>query len=95
MLTVKYTHTYVHMNAHSSSCNVDKTLQLVHQKLREGAVYQVVPFNGKLVASVNNVVEIFSWSEESGELMEECSYSNNILALFVKTKGDFILVHLL
>ncbi len=70
----------------------DRTLQLVHQKLLEGAVYQVTAFNGKLAASVNNVVMVLSWSEESGELLEECSYSNNILALFIKTKGDFILV---
>ena len=55
-------------------------------------MYQVAPFNGMLVASVNNEVEIHSWAEEEGELKEICNYADNILALFVKTKGDFILV---
>ena len=27
-----------------------------------------------------------------GALKEECAYKNNILALYLKTKGDFILV---
>ena len=29
---------------------------MVHEKMEEGCVYQVVPFNGKLVASVNSTV---------------------------------------
>jgi len=33
-----------------------KTLQMVHERMEEGCVYQVVPFNGKLVASVNSTV---------------------------------------
>ena len=70
----------------------DNILQLVHQCVREGAVYQVAPFNGMLVSAVNNEVEIHSWAEEEAELKFVCNYSNNILALFVKTKGDFILV---
>ena len=70
----------------------DNTLQLVHQNVRAAAVYQVVPFNGMLVASVHNDVQVLSWSEEEKALEDVCSYSNNILALFVKTKGDFILV---
>jgi len=36
-------------------------------------------------------VSVLNWTEE-GELQEECSFTNSILALFVKTKGDFILV---
>ena len=40
-------------------------------------------------------VRLFEWSgeKESGrELRVECSYFNSILALYLKTKGDFILV---
>ena len=73
----------------------DKTLHLVHEKVRDGAVYQVAPFNGKLVATVNFEVQVLSWSEEKGTLEEECKYTNTILALFIKTKGDFILVSIL
>ena len=49
--------------------------------MREGAEYQVSPFNGMLVATINNEVEIHSWAEEEGELKEMCNYSNNILAM--------------
>ena len=40
-------------------------------------------------------MRLFEWSgeKESGrELRVECSYFNSILALYLKTKGDFILV---
>ena len=56
-----------------------------------GVVYQVRPFNDKLLATINSSVTVFQWTGE-GELAEECSYSNNILAIYLKTKGDFILV---
>ena len=36
-------------------------------------------------------VTIFEWTAEK-ELQQECSYSNIIVALYIKTKGDFILV---
>ena len=31
-------------------------------------------------------------NDDESALVEECSYQNNILSLFLKTKGDFILV---
>lgn len=34
-------------------------------------------------------VRLFEWTAEK-ELRLECSHFNNIVALFVKTKGDFI-----
>ena len=34
---------------------------------------------------------MFEWSAE-GELKGECSYHNNVLALYLKSKGDFVLV---
>ena len=69
-----------------------RTLKLIHEQMRGGAVYQVVPFGGRLVVSVNSQVSVCTWSEESLSLTEECKYTNNILSLYVKTKGDFILV---
>ena len=36
-------------------------------------------------------VRLFEWTAEK-ELRLECSHFNNIIALFLKTKGDFILV---
>lgn len=35
-------------------------------------------------------VRLFEWTAEK-ELRLECSHFNNIVALFVKTKGDFII----
>ena len=56
-----------------------------------GTVYQVREFSDKLLATVNSSVVIYQWAGEC-ELEEECSYCNNILAIYLKTKGDFILV---
>jgi len=36
-------------------------------------------------------VRLFEWTAEK-ELRVECNHANNILALYVKTKGDFVLV---
>jgi len=36
-------------------------------------------------------VRLFEWTAEK-ELRVECNHANNIVALYVKTKGDFVLV---
>lgn len=69
----------------------DSKLQQVAEKEIKGAPYTLLEFNGKLLASVNSTVRLFEWTAER-ELHNECSYFNNIIALFLKTKGDFILV---
>lgn len=51
----------------------------------------MVEFNGKLLASINSTVRLFEWTAEK-ELRLECSHFNNIIALYLKTKGDFVLV---
>lgn len=71
---------------------VDGKLLQVTSKDVKGAVYSVLEFNGKLLASINSTVSIYEWSHESKELRQECSYHNTILALYLKAKGDFILV---
>lgn len=67
-----------------------KALEMVYMKDEAGAVYQVVPFHDKLLVSVNSEVRLYKWEE--GELVSECSYTNTILALFLKCMGDFILI---
>ncbi|KFM57826.1 DNA damage-binding protein 1, partial [Stegodyphus mimosarum] len=69
----------------------DGKLQQVAEKEIKGAPYTIVEFNGKLLAAINSTVRLFEWTPER-ELHNECSYFNNIIALFLKTKGDFILV---
>ncbi|XP_060861972.1 DNA damage-binding protein 1 [Metopolophium dirhodum] len=61
----------------------------ITEKEVKGACYGMAEFNGKLLAAVNCTVRLFEWTAEK-ELRLECSHFNNIVALFVKTKGDFI-----
>lgn len=51
-------------------------------------------FNGKLLAAINSSVRLFEWSSTANEkeLRLECSHFTFIIALYLKTKGDFILV---
>ncbi len=44
-----------------------------------------------LSSSNNSQVRLFEWTSEK-ELRVECSYFNNILSLYLKYKGDFVLV---
>ncbi|XP_072277634.1 DNA damage-binding protein 1 [Pyxicephalus adspersus] len=69
----------------------DGKLQTVAEKEVKGAVYSMVEFNGKLLASMNSTVRLYEWTAEK-ELRTECNHYNNIMALYLKTKGDFILV---
>lgn len=69
----------------------DGKLQQVAEKEIKGACYTLVEFNGRLLASINSTVRLFEWTAEK-ELRLECSHFNNIIALYLKTKGDFILV---
>ncbi|GFX77483.1 DNA damage-binding protein 1 [Trichonephila clavipes] len=69
----------------------DSKLQQIAEKEIKGAPYTIVEFNGKLLAAINSTVRLYEWTPER-ELHNECSYFNNIIALYLKTKGDFILV---
>uniref|UniRef100_A0A6M2DKV7 Putative splicing factor 3b subunit 3 n=1 Tax=Xenopsylla cheopis TaxID=163159 RepID=A0A6M2DKV7_XENCH len=70
---------------------VDGKINLVAEKELKGACYTLVEFNGKLLTTINSTVRLFEWTAEK-ELRLECSHFNNIIALYLKTKGDFILV---
>lgn len=67
-----------------------KLIQVASKEVK-GAVYQLLEFNGKLLAGINSAVSIFEWTSER-ELKQECFFHNSILALYLKAKGDFILV---
>uniref|UniRef100_A0A0N7ZDQ0 DNA damage-binding protein 1 n=1 Tax=Scylla olivacea TaxID=85551 RepID=A0A0N7ZDQ0_SCYOL len=66
-------------------------LQQVAEKEIKGACYSLCEFQGKLLASISSTVRLFEWTNER-ELRLECSHFNNVAALCLKTKGDFILV---
>ncbi|CAG9789143.1 unnamed protein product [Diatraea saccharalis] len=67
-----------------------KLIQVAEKEIK-GACYSLVEFNGKLLASINSTVRLFEWTSDK-ELRLECSHFNNIVALYLKVKGDFILV---
>ncbi|MEW5313036.1 MAG: hypothetical protein WDW38_004630 [Sanguina aurantia] len=68
---------------------------LVCEKEVRGAVYNVLPFQGKLLASVNNKVTLHRWLAREGgvaELVSECSQFGHVLALHMTVRGHFIVV---
>ncbi|KAJ8724163.1 hypothetical protein PYW07_008143 [Mythimna separata] len=67
-----------------------KLVQTAEKEIK-GGCYTLVEFNGKLLATINSTVRLFEWTSEK-ELRLECSHFNNIVALYLKVKGDFILV---
>lgn len=69
----------------------DGKLKPVAEKEVKGACYSLVEFNGKVLASINTTVRLYEWTNEK-DLRLECSHFNNVFALYIKTKGDFILV---
>ncbi|XP_060526029.1 DNA damage-binding protein 1 isoform X1 [Cylas formicarius] len=69
----------------------DNKLSQISEKEIKGACYSLSEFGGKLLASINSTVRLFEWTSEQ-ELRLECSHFNNIVSLYLKTKGDFILV---
>ncbi|XP_058813684.1 DNA damage-binding protein 1 [Topomyia yanbarensis] len=69
----------------------DGALTQVSEKEIKGACYSLVEFNGRVLASINSTVRLYEWTDDK-DLRLECSHFNNVLALYCKTKGDFILV---
>lgn len=73
----------------------DRKLQLITEKETKGAVYSLNAFNGKLLAAINQKIQLLKWhprDDGSRELQIECGHHGHILALYVQTRGDFIVV---
>jgi len=50
---------------------------------------------GKLIAGINSKVQLYKWiqtDDGSRELQIECSHTGHVLALYVVTRGDFVIV---
>jgi DNA damage-binding protein 1 len=73
----------------------DGKLQQIAEKDIKGACFslgEIITNNThKLLAAINCTVRLWEWTSEK-ELRLECSNFNHIMALYLKTKGDFILV---
>jgi DNA damage-binding protein 1 len=73
----------------------ERKLQLIAEKETKGAVYCLNAFNGKLLAAINQKIQLYRWvplEDENHELQSECGHHGNILALYVQTIGDLIVV---
>jgi len=72
-----------------------KSLKLVTEKEVKGAVYSLEPFNGKVLAAVNSKVILLKLADTDDggkELVSECGHHGHVLALYLKSRGDFIVV---
>lgn len=69
----------------------EQKLNLIVEKEIKGAPYCLCEFNNKLLAAINSKVRLFDFTKDR-ELVNECSVYNTVIALHLKTKGDFILV---
>lgn len=70
-------------------------LQLIAEKETKGSVYSLNAFNGKLLAAINQKIQLYKWTlrdDGTRELQSECGHHGHILALYVQTRGDFIVV---
>ncbi|KAL9892987.1 DNA damage-binding protein pic [Glossina fuscipes fuscipes] len=67
-----------------------KLIQVAETKI-DGSSISLVEFNGKVLAGINSFVRLYEWTNEK-ELRMECNIKNNITVLYLKAKGDFILV---
>ncbi|XP_055903250.1 DNA damage-binding protein 1 [Eupeodes corollae] len=70
--------------------NDGKLTQVAETKI-DGSCHALVEFNGKVLAGINSFVRLYEWTNEK-ELRMECNIQNNITVLYLKAKGDFILV---
>ena len=73
----------------------DRKLQLVHERETKGAVYCLCPFNGKLLAGINSKIQLYKWQQrEDGvrELVTETGHHGHVLATYMQTRGDLIVV---
>ena len=57
----------------------------------KGAPYTSECANGKLLTTINSTVRQWEWTQDKA-LNLECSHFNNIISLYMKRRGDFILV---
>eukprot|EP01041_Mallomonas_annulata_P009800 gene9800-20388_t len=75
----------------------ERPVSLMTQREVKGAVYSIGTLDGKIIAGIGSKVQLFKWMPRDDpiappELQPEASYKGCILALYIKTHGDFIVV---
>lgn len=69
-----------------------RQLELVSEIEVSGCVYSMVTLHGKLIAGVNAKVIVFDWNVEQKSLCLECTHFGYVIALFLVTRGELIIV---
>lgn len=70
-------------------------LHLITEKETRGCVYNINPFQGKLLAGINSRAQLYKWEQQDDgnrQLVPECSHAGHTLVLYVDVRGDFILI---
>jgi len=76
----------------------ERNVTLSAESVTKGATFSLASLNGRLVAGIDSKVQLFRYSScgEDGsgvpELIVEFGHHGHVLALYVKTKGDYIVV---
>lgn len=72
----------------------ERKLALKHETPTCGAVYALDSFQGKLLAGINNKLQLFEWlpCARAPKLERRAEHCGHILVLYVQSRGDFILV---
>jgi DNA damage-binding protein 1 len=73
----------------------DGKLQLVVEKDINGAVYNLNEVHGMLLAGVNHELQLYKWrivENNFWELQFVLHHPLNMLALYMQSRGDFIVV---
>ena len=90
----RHTHTHKHTHTQPLSPPSPGKLSQVTYTIVEGPVYSlaVVSSENRLVAAAFSTVFAYNWQAEDQQLERDCFYEGCILALYMKAKGDFVLV---
>jgi len=72
----------------------DNKLRLQAERSVKAAVFSLADLSGRLVAGVGSKVIVFSWESVDGNrvLKPRGEHRGNIMALYVATRGDFVIV---
>jgi len=68
--------------------------KLVLETETKGAVYSLSAFNGKFLAGINSKVALYKWVDDEGnkKIVLECQHAGHLVALYLATRGDFIIM---
>jgi DNA damage-binding protein 1 len=68
---------------------------LIAERETAGCIYCMQGFNGMLLAGCNSRVELYRFTEAASgvpELEMACSYKGQVISLYLRTRGEFIIV---